>query len=88
MVAGRGGVNGPDLSSIGQQLTLRQLDQAQRDLEAADESIRGMKGYQEKAYSLVTSPAAKAAFDISKEPDKVRDSYGHTTFGQSCLLAR
>ena len=28
MVAGRGGVNGPDLSSIGRQLTLRQLDQA------------------------------------------------------------
>jgi len=31
MVAGRGGVNGPDLSSIGQQLTLRQLDQALSD---------------------------------------------------------
>jgi PQQ-dependent dehydrogenase (methanol/ethanol family) len=28
MVASRGGVNGPDLSSIGKQLTLRQLDQA------------------------------------------------------------
>jgi PQQ-dependent dehydrogenase (methanol/ethanol family) len=28
MIAGRGGVNGPDLSSIGKQLTLRQLEQA------------------------------------------------------------
>ena len=36
MVAGRGGTNGPDLSSIGTQLTLRQLDQALVDPDRAD----------------------------------------------------
>jgi hypothetical protein len=34
------------------------------------------------------SPAATQAFDISREPASVRDSYGRTRFGQNCLLAR
>jgi uncharacterized protein (DUF1501 family) len=67
---------------------MQQLSQAQRAIEGSDDAMRGMRGYQEKAYSLVTSPAAKAAFDLNAEPDKLRDSYGRTTFGQSCLLAR
>ncbi len=28
------------------------------------------------------------AFNLTAEPAKVRDSYGRTTYGQSCLLAR
>jgi hypothetical protein len=40
------------------------------------------------AYKLMSSPAARAAFDISKEPDSVRDRYGRTRFGQCCLMAR
>ncbi len=34
------------------------------------------------------SPAATAAFDITRETAQVRDSYGRSRFGQSCLLAR
>ena len=30
----------------------------------------------------------REAFDLSKEPDRLRDRYGRNTFGQSCLLAR
>jgi uncharacterized protein (DUF1501 family) len=44
--------------------------------------------YYEKAYDLVLSGKARDAFDLSKEPDKVRDRYGRTTFGQGALLAR
>ncbi|MCY2967588.1 MAG: DUF1501 domain-containing protein [Planctomycetota bacterium] len=40
------------------------------------------------AFRLLTSPKAKAAFDLKAEPDSVRDRYGRNTFGQSCLLAR
>ena len=40
------------------------------------------------AYKLMTSPQARAAFDLTQEPAKVRDRYGRTRFGQSCLLAR
>jgi len=40
------------------------------------------------AYRLLTSPQARDAFDLSKEPTKVRERYGMTRFGQCCLLAR
>ena len=36
----------------------------------------------------MSSPQAREAFEISAEPDAVRDRYGRTRFGQSCLLAR
>ena len=42
----------------------------------------------ERAYKLVTSSDAKAAFDLSDEPRKVRQRYGGKSIGQSCLLAR
>jgi hypothetical protein len=39
--------------------------------------------------SLLTLPTpARNAFDLDDEGQKVRDAYGRTTFGQSCLLAR
>src|SRR5262249_45871261 len=37
---------------------------------------------------LPASPAARAAFDLGAECEAVRDRYGRTRFGQSCLLAR
>jgi uncharacterized protein (DUF1501 family) len=40
------------------------------------------------AYRLMSSPQARAAFDLTKEPAGVRDRYGRTRFGQSCLMAR
>jgi hypothetical protein len=40
------------------------------------------------AYRLMSSPQARAAFDLAKEPASVRDRYGRTRFGQSCLMAR
>ncbi|MGI8966273.1 MAG: DUF1501 domain-containing protein [Limisphaerales bacterium] len=40
------------------------------------------------AYRLMTSAKARQAFDLTKEPQKVRDRYGMTRFGQCCLLAR
>ena len=45
----------------------------------------------ERAYNLVASTEAKAAFDLEQEPDRVRNRYGRgggTSIGQSCLLAR
>jgi uncharacterized protein (DUF1501 family) len=37
---------------------------------------------------LMTSPAAKKAFDIAAETPKLRDEYGRTSIGQCCLMAR
>jgi uncharacterized protein (DUF1501 family) len=40
-----------------------------------------------KASKMVLSPQMKS-FDIGGEPDKMRDAYGRTQFGNGCLLAR
>ncbi len=40
------------------------------------------------AFDLVTSGAARAAFDLTQESDRTRDRYGRYTWGQSVLLAR
>ena len=44
--------------------------------------------FSERAYSLLTSSAAQAAFRMNEESAAVREKYGRTTVGQSCLLAR
>ncbi len=44
--------------------------------------------YYDKALGLILSGRARDAFDLKAEPDAVRDRYGRTSFGQSCLLAR
>ena len=40
------------------------------------------------AYRLMSSTQAREAFDLGQESQEVRDRYGRTRFGQSCLLAR
>jgi hypothetical protein len=52
------------------------------------ESAKLMDANFEAAYRMMTSPEARDAFDLSKEPQKVRDKYGMNRFGQCCLLAR
>jgi len=44
--------------------------------------------YYEQGMSLVLSPDAQQAFDISQETDEMRDKYYRNSFGQRCLLAR
>ncbi len=40
------------------------------------------------AFKIMTSTKAREAFALEKEPDKVKDRYGRTRFGQCCLMAR
>ena len=47
-----------------------------------------LDAYYDTALSLIVSGRAREAFDLRLEPDATRDTYGRTTFGQSCLLAR
>ncbi len=49
---------------------------------------RGINENYEKALTMLSSPGVKKAFDLSAEPDSLRDRYGRTSYGQSCLLAR
>jgi uncharacterized protein (DUF1501 family) len=48
----------------------------------------GLDRFGRDAVSLVTSPAARAAFDITREDPRLRDRYGRHTWGQSALMAR
>jgi uncharacterized protein (DUF1501 family) len=57
------------------------------DREAGDPAV-AFDSYYAQAMDLVTSPKAQAAFDISSEPDPVRDRYGRNDLGQRLLLCR
>src|SRR5690606_19865384 len=41
----------------------------------------------QKASKMVRSPKVEA-FDLSKEPESIRQRYGDSDFGRGCLLAR
>jgi uncharacterized protein DUF1501 len=68
------------------QALLQTLDHGLRALD--NPAVRDLDTVQQKAFSLVTSPEVRRAFDLSQEPAKVRDRYGRHTWGQSHLLAR
>jgi len=55
---------------------------------AAADPVNALDEYYEQGYTLVTSPKAQEAFDIHREPERLRDRYGRNDFGQRCLLAR
>jgi hypothetical protein len=52
-----------------------------------DASLKALYESEEQAYELILGDAGKL-FDLSQEPNELRDRYGRTTFGQSCLMAR
>jgi hypothetical protein len=47
-----------------------------------------LERFQARACDLLTSSVAQRAFQIDKEPVRVRDAYGRNIYGQSMLLAR
>ena len=50
--------------------------------------FRSMDAYQKQALEMILAPEVRKAFDLSQEPEKVREAYGRTRFGQALLLAR
>src|SRR6266496_4133195 len=63
------------------------VDDAVRNFEASA-NAQLMDSSFAAAYRLMTSVQAREAFELSREPEAVRERYGMTRFGQSCLLAR
>lgn len=63
------------------------VEESMKEFEST-ESARLMNEHFETAYRLMTSPHARDAFDLAKEPTRVREKYGMNRFGQCCLLAR
>jgi Protein of unknown function (DUF1501) len=53
----------------------------------ADPQVVASDQCEKAAYDLILGDGGKV-FDLSQEKDALRDRYGRTTFGQSCLVAR
>lgn len=66
---------------------LQSLDQARRAFDN-DVPVCDLTRQQEKAFGLLASASATDAFDISKEPQSLRERYGQTINGMSLLMAR
>ena len=64
-----------------------QFAQAAPALEATV-GMRELDDATRRAFQLLSSPATRAAFDLGREPRRVREAYGPTPFAQNCLLAR
>jgi uncharacterized protein (DUF1501 family) len=52
-----------------------------------DARLAAFQQAEQQAYDLILGDAGKV-FDLSTEKAELRDSYGRTKFGQSCLVAR
>jgi hypothetical protein len=83
--------------SLAEPLTARREQRRQTLLEAVDGLAKRVEGndqiatydeFHQRAAAMVLSSEARRAFAVEREPGKLRDRYGRTTLGQSCLLAR
>jgi hypothetical protein len=63
---------------------LDQMEEARRQRDRTDTQ----DPFREMAYSLIGSEKVRQSLDVRREPARVREAYGHTLFGQSCLAAR
>jgi uncharacterized protein (DUF1501 family) len=52
------------------------------------DKVQAMDTFYERAYSLISSPEARQAFDLNAEPAALRDEYGRNQAGQRVLMAR
>jgi hypothetical protein len=85
-----------DALTLGDDITLERLNHRQSLLATIDQQRRiadraadaGVDTFKQKALGMLSSAAAREAFDLAAEPDAVRDRYGRNIHGQSVLLAR
>jgi hypothetical protein len=66
---------------------LEAVESRRRALDTAA-GVRNFGEEYQRAFSLVTAPQARQAFDLAQEPARLRDRYGRNSFGQGLLLAR
>jgi hypothetical protein len=66
---------------------VEQFDDVRRDLDRTSAG-RSLDRYRAMAHALIGSDKVRTALDLNREPLAVRETYGMTLFGQSCLAAR
>ncbi len=67
---------------------LDEIDDLQQSIDLQPAAYEALDEHFRAALNMITAPETKKAFDLDSESDKLRDAYGRTKFGQSCLLAR
>lgn len=82
----------PELT-VGADLAGRRLNDRASLLQHLDQALRNpsagsMSTFQERAFSLLTSPDTQRAFRLDLETPETRERYGRNTYGQSVLLSR
>ncbi len=69
------------------QSLLARFDRDRRQVERSG-AVDSMNTLYQRAFNMLTAPESRAAFDLSRESERVRDRYGRHSQGQSALLAR
>ncbi len=59
-----------------------------READAPSAALQTVDTHYQKAFQTLTTKRARQAFEIGQEPVTIRERYGRTRMGQSCLLAR
>jgi hypothetical protein len=66
---------------------LEGMDRLRRDADSSG-LMGAMDEFSQRAFHMLTSPKVQAAFDLSREPESVRERYGRHAYGQRGLMAR
>lgn len=89
--------SGIDVETFESRKTIRDVINSQfRKLESDPAPLDTMDAYYQKAYQMISSAAVRQAFDLSSEPEKIKQRYGKDQFyrgagsraGMRMLLAR
>ena len=89
----------PRLPSLGElpDITVNRLDRRRSMLDQLDGqfeqtrksgAVDRLNHFQQRAFDMLTSSKTRDAFDLSREPDSLRDRYGRNLSGSSLLIAR
>ncbi len=65
----------------------RQFDRLRQEMDVADNMAR-LDQASRQALEMVVSGKAQKAFQLDREPDRLRDAYGRDSLGEKALLAR
>lgn len=89
--------NSLDEFTLGHGIDPDRLDDRQTLLASFDElrklidgspAVGAQDAIYRRAIGMLTSSRVRDAFDLAREPERLRDRYGANSFGQSCLMAR
>ena len=80
--------SGIDAQRFAERREMRSVVDAHFSALEKSDALEGMDSFYQRAYAMISSDKARAAFDIKAEPKNLRDDYGRNAAGQRMLLAR